>query len=41
MDVLCTCGHPVRLHANGGQCRAADHDGRCTCQSVDIDEAGE
>lgn len=35
----CTCGHPVGQHAGGGQCRASDEDGRCTCQSVDIEEA--
>jgi hypothetical protein len=37
----CTCGHVVDEHANGGQCRASDEDGRCNCQSVDVDEGTE
>lgn len=38
MDI-CTCGHAAAQHANGGQCRATEDGERCTCQSVDVDEA--
>ena len=36
----CSCGHPVDDHLQrSGQCRSSDLDGRCNCQSVDVDEA--
>lgn len=39
MPSYCSCGHTVAEYLAGGQCRATEDGQRCTCQSVDVDEA--